>query len=777
MPKSIDLSCVFLAVTLLRKSNLEAIVSVPTIALWPQPALTSSSREPIGNGEIDYVLFVRIPNVLLFQTRFSSTSSSILDLCTKTQHLQQLHTRFFLHGLHQNQSLSSKLMDCYAKFGLLNLSQKLFHYTENPDSVLCRAILRNLYQFGEYDKTLFLYKEMVGKSMYPDEESCSFVLRSCFCLSHEQGKMVHGQIVKLGLDAFGLVGRTLIELYDMSGFSNVHVSAEGKYGIEFNYWNKLISEASENGKMVESFRLFYRMRKENIQPNSIIVIDLLRSTVELNSQKIGQALHSLVVVSNLCEDLSVNTALLSMYAKLGSLEDARMLFEKMPDKDLVVWNIMISAYAGNGFPKESLELVYCMVRSGFRPDLFTAIPAISSITQLKHNEWGKQMHAHVIRNGSDYQVSIHNSLIDMYSACKNLNMAQNIFGFITDKTVVSWSAMIKGYAIHDQPLEALSLFLKMKLSSTRIDFIIVINMLPSFAKIGALHYVSYLHGYSLKTSLDSLKSLKTSFLSSYAKCGCIEMARKLFDEEKSILRDIIAWNSMISAYSKHGEWFRCFQLYSQMKLSNIVPDQVTFLGLLTACVNSGLVSKGREIFEEMVEIYGYQPSQEHHTCMVDLLGRAGQIDEANKIIKTIPLLSDARVYGPLLSACKIHSETHLAELAAKKLINMEPKNAGNYVLLSNIYAAAGKWDKVARMRSYLRDRGLKKTPGCSWLELNGQVHEFRVADKSHQRWEDIYSILKVLELESGSMEDDLELFDPSVLSLRDLSFTRKTQST
>ncbi|KAG4949697.1 hypothetical protein GLYMA_15G195800v4 [Glycine max] len=718
----------------------------------------------------------KIPNFPpLFQTRFFTTSSSVLDLCTKPQYLQQLHARFFLHGLHQNSSLSSKLMDCYAKFGLLNTSQRLFHFTENPDSVLYSAILRNLHQFGEYEKTLLLYKQMVGKSMYPDEESCSFALRSGSSVSHEHGKMVHGQIVKLGLDAFGLVGKSLIELYDMNGLLNGYESIEGKSVMELSYWNNLIFEACESGKMVESFQLFCRMRKENGQPNSVTVINLLRSTAELNSLKIGQALHAVVVLSNLCEELTVNTALLSMYAKLGSLEDARMLFEKMPEKDLVVWNIMISAYAGNGCPKESLELVYCMVRLGFRPDLFTAIPAISSVTQLKYKEWGKQMHAHVIRNGSDYQVSIHNSLVDMYSVCDDLNSAQKIFGLIMDKTVVSWSAMIKGCAMHDQPLEALSLFLKMKLSGTRVDFIIVINILPAFAKIGALHYVSYLHGYSLKTSLDSLKSLKTSFLTSYAKCGCIEMAKKLFDEEKSIHRDIIAWNSMISAYSKHGEWFRCFQLYSQMKLSNVKLDQVTFLGLLTACVNSGLVSKGKEIFKEMVEIYGCQPSQEHHACMVDLLGRAGQIDEANEIIKTVPLESDARVYGPLLSACKIHSETRVAELAAEKLINMEPKNAGNYVLLSNIYAAAGKWDKVAKMRSFLRDRGLKKTPGYSWLELNGQVHEFRVADQSHPRWEDIYSILKVLELEAGDMEDDLELFDPSVIKGCELHMNQLNQ--
>ncbi|KAL4329419.1 pentatricopeptide repeat-containing protein At1g11290, chloroplastic-like [Arachis ipaensis] len=674
-------------------------------------------------------------NILLFErsVRFLSTtistSSSILNFCTKPQHLQQIHARFFLHGLHQNSPLSSKLIDCYANFGLINFSLKIFHFAKNPDSVLYGAVLRNLSQFSGHEKTLLIYKEMVEKSICPDEESFLFVLRSCFSLSHEQGRMVHGQIVKLGLDSFDLVCNTLIELYDDMGD---HEPVERNYLVELNYWNKLISEASESGKLDESFKLFSKMIKENIQPNSFTVINLLRLAVNLNSLKIGQALHSLVV-RNLCEELSVNTAMLLMYVKLGSLEDAELLFDKMPEKDLVVWNVMISAYAGNGYPKESLELLYCMVRLKVRPDLFTAIPAISSITQLKNFECGRQIHAHVIRNGSDYQVSVQNSLIDMYSACDNLSSSRKIFDNMMDRTVVSWSALIKGYVMHDQCLEALSLFLKMKLSGTRVDFIIVINILPAFAKMGVLHYVRYLHGYSLKASIDSLKSVKTSFLSSYAKCGCIVMARKLFDEEKSSHKDLIAWNSMINAYSKHGEWFRCFQLYNQMKLSNIIPDKVTFLGLLTACVNSGLVDKGKEIFREMVEIYGYQPSQEHHACMVDLLGRAGQIDKASEIIDAIPFKPDARVYGPLLSACKLHSETHFAEVAAQKLINIEPKNAGNYVLLSNIYAAAGKWEKVAEMRSFLRDRGLKKTPGCSWLELHGQTLPLRtlVYEENH----------------------------------------------
>ncbi|KAK2979922.1 hypothetical protein RJ640_002183 [Escallonia rubra] len=341
-----------------------------------------------------------------------------------------------------------------------------------------------------------------------------------------------------------------------------------------------------------------------------------------------------------------------------------------------------------------------MVRSGIRADMFTAIATLSSIGELKCLKGGKEMHAHVIRNGSDYQVSVPNSLIDMYYKCGCLVAAWQIFDSVTNKTVVSWSSMIKGYVCHEQIYDAFSIFMKMKLDGFKVDSITVINVLPACVNVGALEQVKYLHGYSVKGGLYLMQSVNTALLVSYAKCGCIEIARKLFDEEE-----------------------------------------------ITACVNSGCVKEGWECFKEMTEKYGCQPNQEHYACMIDLLGRAGRMKEASELIKSMPFEPDARVLGPLLSACKLHPNTSLAEFAAQRLISMEPKNAGNYILLSNIYAAAGKWDIVGKMRTFLRDRGLKKNPGCSWLEINGKVHEFRVADRSHPLSDDIYAILGDIEME------------------------------
>lgn len=594
-----------------------------------------------------------------------------------------------------------------------------------------------------------MYQEMVTNSIFPDEDTYPFVLRSCSCLSDvEYGKKVHGHLVKLGFDSFDLVGIALVDMYRNCGdFETERKLVEGESACDLDYWNSLIFEASQNGNAEESFRLFERMRMNKLEPDSDTVIFLLRSSVDINSLQAGKAIHNLVVVSNLCKDLSVNTALLSMYAKLYGLEYAKLLFEKMPEKDCVVWNIMVSAYSRNGYPEKSIELLRCMVRSGVRADLFTALPVVSSISQLKSIGWGKQLHAHVVRNGSDYQASVHNSLIDMYCECARLTYARKIFESLIDKTVVSWSTMIKGYVTHDHSIDALSLFAKMTEEGVRVDFVTVINILPACVNIGALENVKYLHGYSLKFGLNILSSVTTALLVSYAKCGCIEVARKIFDDEKINAKDLIMWDSMISAYAKHGVWSECFDLYNQMKHWNMKPDQVTFVGLLTACVNSGLIKEGQHCFKEMVDNYGFQPTQEHYACMVDLLGRAGQMNEAREVVKAMPFEPDTRVWGPLLSACKTHSETRFAEFAAEKLITMEPKNAGNYVLLSNIYAAAGKWDGVAKMRTFLRDKGLKKTPGSSWLEVNGQVCEFLVADQSHPRSDDIYAILRNIELE------------------------------
>ncbi|XP_058098340.1 pentatricopeptide repeat-containing protein At4g19191, mitochondrial-like [Magnolia sinica] len=682
--------------------------------------------------------------------------SSLLNLCNKTEFLQQIHARFILHGLQHNPTLSSNLITRYADLGRLDLSQTIFDSEDDPDALLYNTIIRNLSIHGKSERILLVYHQMVTKSMYPDEFTYPFVLKSCGdLLGIETGVKIHTHLIKLGYESDVHVGTALVDMYaKCNEILDARRAVEGMPVRDWDYWNALIFSFYQNGDPVGCFRLFRRMRLEGVKPDVVDIVYLLRLAADLECLEAGRCIHVLIILNGFGSNLSVNTSLLTMYSKLGSLDTATLVFEKMPERDCVVWNIMIAAYSRNGYSEKALELLILMQKSGARTDLFTAIAAITSTAELKSIDRGKQIHAHVIRNGSDYQVSVCNSLIEMYSKCGNLNLARKIFDSLADKTVVSWSSMIKGYVSRDCSSDALSLFRQMRMDGIRFDSITVINILPACVNIGALEQVKNIHGYSIKHGLSTIVTTVTAILVSYAKCGCIEMAQKMFDEEEIDDKDIISWNSMISAYAKHGDWARCFELYNRMQDSKVRPDQITFVGLLTACVNSGLVKEAWECFNQMSALYGCRPTQEHYACMVDLLGRLGYLGEAISLIKTMPFEPDARVWGPLLSACKMHSEIGLAEFAAKKLIEMEPKNAGNYVLLSNIYAAAGKWDDAAKMRGFIRDRGLKKTPGCSWLEINGRVHEFRVADHSHPRSEDIYTILKNLELE---IKDDADM--------------------
>ncbi|KAL2935606.1 hypothetical protein RDABS01_018724 [Bienertia sinuspersici] len=529
---------------------------------------------------------------------------------------------------------------------------------------------------------------MVSNSMYPDESAYPFVLRSCkHVLDVNYGRRVHGHLVKLGFDMNDHVSAALGELYERLGeFENTREVLDEMPLTGLDYWNFLILESLQNDNAIESFGLFKQMMEEGIWPNSVSLINLLRASTKMNSLKLGELVHGLIVVNGFSEDLSVSTALLTMYSKLGNLKGASLVFETMTDKDRVMWNLMISAYTRWGHPRKSMELLVIMCYKGIRIDLYTALAAIPAVGELRSLEQGKQIHAHAIRNGLNCQTSVQNCLIDMYCRCDSVEAAKRVFNSLIEKTEILWSSMIKGYVNHDRYFDALCLFAKMKYDGCFVDSAAVVGVLPACVNAGALEHVKYIHGCTIKYGLHLIASVNTE--------------------------------------------------------------------------TSSQVKEGWQIFKEMTETYGFQPSQEHYACMVDLLGKAGHISKAQELINTMPIEADARVWGPLLSACKMHSDTAGAELAADRLMAIEPTNPGNYILLSNIYAASGKWDKVAKMRSFLKDKNLKKTPGCSWLEVSGKKHEFRVADRSHPKSNEIYSILQYIELE---IEDTLKARDDTLI--------------
>uniref|UniRef100_A0A6V7QWJ0 Pentatricopeptide repeat-containing protein n=1 Tax=Ananas comosus var. bracteatus TaxID=296719 RepID=A0A6V7QWJ0_ANACO len=684
---------------------------------------------------------------LLFLSPFSTSSPNLLPLIPTARILQQAHARLILHGHAHNSTISRHLVARYAELGRVDLSLAVLSSARHVSPALHASLLRNFSLHGCSEETLIrVYSLMLHETQFLDESVYPFVFRACPNL--RVGQQVHTHVAKLGFESSTLVGNALIETYLKNGAlcfaQRVFDEMPEKNS---SSRNMMISWVCECGNPIEGFRLFERMILEGFALDSDTVVNLLRACVLLNSLEAGKLVHKLVIAYDLFDELSVSTALLTMYCKLGRLETARILFDKIGNKDTAVWNIMISGYSRNGYPEHALELLIQLGRLGMGTDLFTALGSLVSITELKSLSHGKQMHGHVIRNEIGNQVSVYNAMIDMYSTCGCIDSARNIFDSLVNKTTVSYSSMIKGYVNNDLFSDALLLFNEMRMDQVKPDSITLISILPACVSLSLLNQVNNIHGHSIKLGLVSEASVGTALLVSYAKCGCIELAQKIFNQENIIHWDLVSWNSVIGAYSNHGDWYRCFEMYEIMKGSNVYPDRVTFLELLKACVNCGLVKQGLDYFNQMVYIYGLKPEQEHYACMVDLLGRFRLFKEALELIERMPFKADSRIWGSLLNACKLYSDTQLAEKAAMKLIELEPNNAGNYVMLSNIYAAAGKWDGVSAMRSFLKDSSLKKTPGCSWVEISGRVHEFRVLDRSHDNSQSIYNMLSILEQE------------------------------
>ncbi|WCJ29687.1 Tetratricopeptide repeat (TPR)-like superfamily protein [Euphorbia peplus] len=439
------------------------------------------------------------------------------------------------------------------------------------------------------------------------------------------------------------------------------------------------------------------------------------------------------------------TALVTGYCTMGFLDDARKLFDEIPVKDVVSWNAMIAGYTRFGRVEDALEVFEEMGRAGIKPNISTMLSVLSACGQSGSVEVGNWVHSWVDEHGLGSNLRLLNGLIDMYGKCGELIKAKALFESIETKNVVSWNVMIGGYARMSSYKDALGLFRRMLQSNIEPNEVTLLNILPACANLGALGLGKWIHAYIDKNSENlGTVSLWTSLIDMYAKCGDVKAAQQIFDGMNE--RSLASWNAMIYGFATHGCANMALDLFSRMTSEGFIPDAITFVGVLAACNHAGLVDVGRECFSRMTQDYNVSPKLEHYGIMVDLLGRAGLFDETEKLMKNMEMESDGAIWSSLLGACKVHGRIELAEFAANHLSKLEPENPGVYVLLSNIYAKAGRWEDVARIRTGIKDKGMKKVPGCSSIEVDSIVHEFLVSDKTHPRSKEIYEMVDEIDI-------------------------------
>lgn len=457
----------------------------------------------------------------------------------------------------------------------------------------------------------------------------------------------------------------------------------------------------------------------------------------LNSGHVGHARHLFDQMPH--RDVVSWNSLLSAYARAGDMSTVQELFNEMPEKDSVSWNVLIAGYTENGQNDKALSLFEQMITAGCRPDNATLLSAASACTSaclVSENVLNQVISCLKSANS----VSVSTALLSLCAKVGMVDEARSVFEQIPEKDLVAWNAMIAAYAQNQRPIEAIELFKLMQGCSLQVgvmpDSVTMISLISCCTQIGILSLGEWVHAYIRQNGIECNTILSTALIDMYANCGDINRSRYMFSEMPE--KDSATWNVMIKGLAIHGRGQEALELFSSMENHGVVPNEVTFIGLLTACSHGGFVAEGLKLFELLQKRYGLVPSIQHYGSVVDLLGRAGKLSEAYELIENMPIEPDIVVWSSLLGACQSYRNVQLAEKAAQKVIELDPGNDGPYVILSNVYASRGKWTEAAQVRALMKACRVQKKPGCSAVELDGVVHEFKASDQSHPRSKEIY---------------------------------------
>lgn len=506
-------------------------------------------------------------------------------------------------------------------------------------------------------------------------------------------------------------------------------------------WNTMISGLVRNCCYSDSVRVFVDMVVGGTRFDSRTLAAVLPGVAELGELLVGMGVHGLAMKVGLECDVYVLTGLVSLYSKCGEIDRARFLFGKMSYPDLICCNAMIAGYTCNNDTEAALRLFKELVALGKTVNSSTIVGLIPVASPFDHLQLAKSIQSFCLKCGILSNPSVSTALTTVYCRLNEIESARQLFDESPEKSLASWNSMISGYAQNGLTEAAISLFREM-MPVFSPNPITITSILSACAQLGTVSLGKWVHGLIKSKNLESNIFVKTALVDMYAKCGNIKEARDLFDLMTE--KNVVTWNAMISGYGLHGHGHQALELFKEMLHSGVAPNGVTFLSVLYACSHSGLVREGDEIFKSMVLDHGFEPLPEHHACMVDILGRAGRLEQALEFIIRMPVEPGVVVWGSLLGACMNHKDTRIARVASKKIFELDPGNTGYYVLLSNIYSADRNFPKAAMVRQVVKNRKLEKTPGCTLIEIGETTHVFTASDRSHPRANEIYAMLDKL---------------------------------
>ncbi|GAV84326.1 PPR domain-containing protein/PPR_2 domain-containing protein/DYW_deaminase domain-containing protein [Cephalotus follicularis] len=654
----------------------------------------------------------------------------------------EIHAGLIKRGFDMDVYLRCALMSFYGRCWGLESANQVFHEMSGPKDLLWNeAILINL-RGERWAKAIELYREMQFSLLIANTTTVVKMLQACGKVGAlNQGKQIHGYVLRFGLESNLLICNCLITLYSKNGklelarkvFSSMEIhnlsswnsiiSSHTAFGHlndalyllhkmessaikpDIITWNCLLSGHALHGLFEEVLSIWQRMQDVGFRPNSSSVTSILQAVIESRLLSFGKEIHGYAIRNGLDDNMYVGTSLLDMYLKNDCLADAKAAFNYMKKRNIFAWNSLISGYSYRGLFGDAKKLLNQMEEEGFKPDLVTWNGLVSG-----YSMWG---------HGDEALATIHQ--------IKSSGLTPN---------VVSWTAMISGSSQKGDYRKSLEFFMQMQQEDIKPNAATISSLLQACGGLSLLQKGKEIHCLTLKTGFIEDVYVATTLIDTYSKSGNLKMACEVFRKIQN--KTLACCNCMIMGFAIYGLGKEAILLFNEMCGAGIRPDAITFTALLSGCKNSSLVDEGWKYFDAMSTDYKIIPSIEHYSCMVDLLGRAGYLDEAWDFIKIMPLKPDASIWGALLGSCRIHKSMEYADIAAKELIKLEPYNSANYVLMMHLYSMSNRWDDVGRLKDLMREKGLKNGHTWSWIQIDRRVHVFSTEDTPHPDEGEIY---------------------------------------
>ncbi|KAL8256770.1 hypothetical protein R6Q59_028811 [Mikania micrantha] len=635
--------------------------------------------------------------------------------------------------------IGNALLSMFVRLGNLVDAWYVFGKMSERNVFTWNVLIGGYAKAGYFDEALDLYNRMLWAGIRPDVYTFPSVLRTCGAIPDLiMGREVHVHVLRFGLESNVDVNNSLITMYMKCG--NVYSArlVFDKMPMKDTIsWNAMISGYFENEERLEGLKLFLDMLDCFVVPDVMTITSVMSACEFVDDERLGKTMHGFATKHVFGKDVSVDNSLIQFYSAIGACDEAEKVFTRIRSKDVVSWTSMISSYVNNKQSEKAIEVYMKMKTENIKPDEITIASVISACASLNLLDLGIELHEFAKTTGLISYAIVANALVDLYSKCKCIDKALEVFKRIPKKNIISWTSIINGLVINNRDLEALIFFRSMKLTLLP-NSITLITVLSACAKIGALDAGKEIHAYTIRNGLGFDGFVPNALLDMYVKCGNMKTALNQFN---SIEKDTASWNTMLTGYAQRGQGQNAVDLYTKMVNSDVEPDPVTFISLLSACSRSRMVKYGLGYFKIMAENYGIVPNLKHYACVVDLLARAGKLEEAYGFIRKMPIKPDEAIWGALLNACRIYKNFELGELAAQNIFDMVESNVGYYTLLCSFYADNGKWDEVAKLKELMKEKGIINDPGCSWVEVKGKVHAFLTDDQSHPQGKEIYLIL------------------------------------